>query len=175
MRNIISKKSQSISITLLVIMTMVICGVALASFLYADNKQTAQTLISEGINEFFYKESQFEKIVYDIAVDTLRVMLKHSTPVQISSEEFLNRFKLNYNIYSKLPDFPAEFKTSVILNQIQDDNNYNLKIENEVLKFDIKSLNFSQIYDSDKSAGLKSITLDKNLKFEIALKTLVPY
>jgi len=175
------KKSQSIAINLLVIMTMFVCGTALLTFWNSDTKQAKQVLISPAIQEFLAENENFKDSIYYIAEDTLAIMLKHQAPDKIMADDFVNRFRINYGIYSKTNDFPDDFKSAKILEQIRNLSKYDVKSNQGIISVKLNSLEFSKNYDASKYAGIQNLSLSNEISFElnatkiaIALKTPTP-
>ena len=169
MKNIIKGKRADISITLLVVMTLALCGAAILTFLYADYSQTKQALVANNFAEFYANDSAFELFVCNAVEDTLDVMLKNLRPEEITSEDFINRFQANYDGYSLEGNFPEDFKNEDIARQIKDSSNYDVQAGTETLKFRLKNFNFTRSYDYKKSSGLSSISLTKDLACELLI------
>ena len=170
MKNLIKNKKADVPITLLVVMTLALCGVAIITFLYADYKQTNQTLTAGNFAGLYSDDSAFEFYVHQLAEYTLESM-NNLKPGEITAEEFVNTFKTNYGKYSELNNFPEVFKSGTIKEQIENSRNYDVQITPDALKFQLKSFNFTRSYNPEKSYGLKDAKITKDISFEIPLKT----
>lgn len=161
------KAKMEISILLLVILTLilVIFSVFVFNTRTGDYKKTLGS--SQAMDELYSSAAIFEFNVRHIVED----VAKNN---KISSEkdfmanfipEFHRRLILNEQMYS-----PYEYGLYVKFNNLLGDNqNYEVKIKENTLMFNMKDFKFSETL-ADNSAEMSSIEYVKDVAFQISLK-----
>jgi hypothetical protein len=167
------KAGMSLSVVLLVVLTMLICIVALFTF-NARETQRKDKFSDLTVLDSFYSDAE----IFDFYIYTLAKEVASTKPV--SSEDFIYKFQMAYLKYHNLASLPAEASKEDILNQVKNNSKYEVSIatrtevinkqiqSTRIIKFNLKDFDFSKNYSDSKSSAIKKLSFSHNITFEIA-------
>ena len=156
--NLNASKKADISITLLVVMTIALCSIAIFIFL-SQSKQSASQMVDAGsIQKFIFEERGFEMYMQSLA-ENITSQIKDSGAA-ITKEEFSRRFS------STLKDASANYLP--LFNFEISEGEYELSEENNILNINLKGFTFKKSPASPDS-DIKSISIKKDILLKIPI------
>lgn len=155
MKSFLDSKKADVSIVLLVFMVVVLCGASLFIFLISNNSSQKQILNVGFVSEAYSEGAVFEYYLYNLA---RTIFIENPN---LNAEQFTSEFKKQYAWNSK-----GEYNQESYWQQIVN-NQYEVQINNNQLKFLLKDFRFSKTFENFKVFGIKDISYQKDIYFEI--------
>jgi len=160
--HLMKNKKADVSITLLVLMTVVLCAASLVILVFSNINIEKKISNINVVNEFYSERQIFEFYLYSLAYS---IFLENPSK---TPEQFITKFKEAYKYNS-----PKEYLDDYLKNQVESNEKYEVKIENNVLKFRLKDFKFIKKPGLEKGQEVVYIEHVKDITFEINLKTQV--
>ncbi len=151
----IKNRRGDIAVTLLVIMTVIMCGAAFYSFSMYDSSVEKSVGDFNNLGNFYDSSRNFEFYLYNLA----------KLSATNTGEDFVKKFVANYKDYADKQKFYPEY-----LNQIENLSKYDIKIVGGKIYFRLKDFEFSSDLSGNPDSRIKSILWKKDITFEITLK-----
>ena len=169
-KNLFKIKKADVSVTLLVFMTLALCGLAIFSFYYYNGRDTQNVMDYNQITQFYIEQQNFEVYLKDIALETFEDISIHQQD-KLSEDYFIERFKYAYSTYLDNANAPESFKQLPMLSQINNNSNYVIKISANHMDFKLMGFNFVKSLELVSSSDIQNLGLKKDIIFAIDLKT----
>ena len=159
-----NSKKADISITILVILVLLICGVTLFVFVTSNHKSGEEINTPESVNNFYIEQEKFELYVYQAVKNVV------DNNKNINEAEFLQKFKSDY--YSAISVFSGNeyYVYGSLLTHLKNSENYEVKTQNNLLTFKINNFEFPKTF-VDEKRGIKSIIYKRDIILEIPLNS----
>jgi hypothetical protein len=151
-------KRADFSVTLLVILTVVLCGAALYAFLM-HNRADKEVIFDKGEIFQFYEENRiFDFYLTELAREVIREM--KDKKVEINKEKFLLELKKNYFAYEVKEDYP--FKEYII-----GEEQFEASFDQGIMILRIKNFERNKILDL--KSDIKEIGQVRNISINIKI------
>jgi len=161
------KAKMEISVLLLVLTTLVLVIFSLFIFNIRSDSLKKDITTPSSVDEIYSSSKIFEFNVRHIAeqVTNTNKISNEGDFINKFKSEFSKQFLLNEKIYS-----PYEYGIYLNFNSLMTDSkNYEIKIKNDSLAFNMKNFNFTEKI-ADNNAKMISVSYVKNITFQIPIK-----